>query len=116
MLRFVDRDLRRIMQIAEQVSVKSNPARMDSTSAAALPSSIEVATHSGDGFDIMANIIWPEIGQAIMDELGSVVFAAGKPDEFLKVVYHLIDYGNSTHAYGSSVMRQHKHLSMPLNS
>lgn len=77
------------MQIAEQVSVKSNPARMDSTSAAALPSSIEVATHSGHGFDIMANVIWAEIGQAIMDELGSVVFAAGKPDDFLKVVDHI---------------------------
>lgn len=64
----------------------------------------------------MANVIWPEIGQAIMDELGSVVFAAGKPDEFLKVVYHLTDYGNITHAWGTSVMRRHKRLSMPLNS
>ncbi|KAG9316657.1 oligomeric golgi complex component, COG2-domain-containing protein [Chiua virens] len=67
-LRFVDRDLRRIMQIAEQVSVRS----------------IETTTSTGEGFDIMANVIWPEIGQAIMDELGSVVFAVGKPDEFLK--------------------------------
>ncbi|KAG8213973.1 oligomeric golgi complex component, COG2-domain-containing protein [Butyriboletus roseoflavus] len=83
-LRFVDRDLRRVMQTAEQVSAKSNPARMDLTSAAALPSNIEVATHSSDGFDIMANVIWPEIGHAIMEELGSVIFAAGKPDEFLK--------------------------------
>ncbi|KAF8556364.1 COG complex component [Imleria badia] len=82
-LRFVDRDLRRIMHFAEQVSTKSNPARMDSTSRAALPS-IEVTPHAGEGFDIMANVIWPEIGQAIMDELGLVLFAAGKPDEFLK--------------------------------
>ncbi|KAF8135698.1 oligomeric golgi complex component, COG2-domain-containing protein [Boletus edulis] len=80
-LRFVDRDLRRIMQIAEQVSVKSNPARMDSTSAAILPSSIDV---TDERFDMMANTIWPEIGQAIMDELGLTIFAAGKPDEFLK--------------------------------
>jgi len=74
------------MQIAEHVSVKSNPARIDSISAAVLPSSIGVTTHVGEGFDIMANVIWPEIGQAIMDELGLVVFAAGNPDEFLKVV------------------------------
>ncbi|KAI9569693.1 oligomeric golgi complex component, COG2-domain-containing protein [Boletus coccyginus] len=83
-LRFVDRDLRRIVQIAEHVSIKSNPARMDSISAAVLPSSIGVTTHTSEGFDIMANVIWPEIGQAIMDELGLVVFAAGNPDEFLK--------------------------------
>ncbi|KAN0091182.1 COG (conserved oligomeric Golgi) complex component, COG2 domain containing protein [Tylopilus felleus] len=84
-LRFVDRDLRRIMQITEQVSVKSNPARTtDSSGAFTLPSGMEVAMPAGEGFDIMANVVWPELGQAIMDELGSVVFAAGKPDEFLK--------------------------------
>ncbi|KAH0827904.1 oligomeric golgi complex component, COG2-domain-containing protein [Lanmaoa asiatica] len=113
-LRFVDQDLRRIMQIAEQVSVKSNPARMDPTSAAALPSSIEAATHISDRFDIMANVIWSEIGQAIMDELGLVVFAAGKPDEFLKVVYPLIDYSDFTYTCGSSATRQHRHLSSAL--
>lgn len=89
---------------------------MDTTSAAALPSSVEVSTRAGDSFDIMANVIWPEIGQAIMDELGSVVFAAGKPDEFLKVIYHFTGYGNFTYTRGSSVMRQHRHLCMPLNS
>ncbi|KIK99406.1 hypothetical protein PAXRUDRAFT_822754 [Paxillus rubicundulus Ve08.2h10] len=83
-LRFVDRDLGRIMEIAEHVSVKSNPPRLDSTSVAISPSGIETEIHTGEGFDLMANVIWPEVGQAIMDELGSVVFAAGKPDEFLK--------------------------------
>lgn len=89
LLRFVDRDLRRIMQIAEQVSVKRNPTRTESTSAIALPIRVEVTTHT-EGFDIMANVIWPEIAHAIMNELGSVVFAVGKPDEFLKVVYLLL--------------------------
>ncbi|KAF9227314.1 COG complex component [Gyrodon lividus] len=83
-LRFVDRDLGRIMEIAERVSVKSNPARLDSTSVATSSSGTEAEIHATEGFDIMANVIWPEVGQAIMDELGSVVFAAGKPDEFLK--------------------------------
>ncbi|KAF8844393.1 COG complex component [Paxillus ammoniavirescens] len=83
-LRFVDRDLGRIMEIAEHVSVKSSPPRLDSTSVAVSPSGIEPETHTSEGFDLMANVIWPEVGQAIMDELGSVVFAAGKPDEFLK--------------------------------
>lgn len=30
----------------------------------------------------MANVVWAEIGRAILDELRSVVFAAGKPDDF----------------------------------
>ncbi|EEB95354.1 hypothetical protein MPER_05687, partial [Moniliophthora perniciosa FA553] len=34
------------------------------------------------GFDILANVIWEELGRSIMDELGSVVFAAGRPNEF----------------------------------
>jgi len=37
------------------------------------------------GFEIMANVIWEEVGRAIMDELGSVVFSAGRPNEFRKV-------------------------------
>ncbi|KAJ3010481.1 hypothetical protein NUW54_g2466 [Trametes sanguinea] len=32
----------------------------------------------------MANVVWSEIGRALMDELGSVIFAAGKPDDFRK--------------------------------
>ena len=39
----------------------------------------------GGGFEIMANVVWSEIGRALMDELGGVIFAAGKPDEFRKV-------------------------------
>ncbi|KII92438.1 hypothetical protein PLICRDRAFT_172529 [Plicaturopsis crispa FD-325 SS-3] len=38
----------------------------------------------GDGFEVMANVVWAECGRAIMDELGGVVFAAGRPDEFRK--------------------------------
>lgn len=38
-----------------------------------------------DGFEIMANVIWAEIGRTVMEELGSVVFSAGNPEEFQKV-------------------------------
>lgn len=39
------------------------------------------------GFDLMENVAWAEGDQAIthMDELGSVVFAAGEEDELGKV-------------------------------
>ena len=44
---------------------------------------------AGDGkrFEIMANVIWEEIGQAIMNELDSIVFSAGRPDDFRRVQF-----------------------------
>ncbi|KAH7888658.1 oligomeric golgi complex component, COG2-domain-containing protein [Phlebopus sp. FC_14] len=83
-LRFVERDLGRLMELAERVSLKASPRQVDSASLATLPRDLDASVQKRDGFDIMANIVWPEIGQALMDELGTVVFAAGKPDEFLK--------------------------------
>lgn len=38
-----------------------------------------------EGFEIMANVVWAEFGRSIIDEMGGVVFAAGRPDEFRKV-------------------------------
>lgn len=37
------------------------------------------------GFEVLANVIWAEIARALMDELGSALFAAGRPDEFREV-------------------------------
>jgi hypothetical protein len=92
-LRFVERDLKAIMEAAERVCVKSGSRR------SAFASSTQVAIsalstpaleksnkrESAGNFDILANVVWAEVARSIMDELGSVVFAAGKPDEFRKV-------------------------------
>jgi hypothetical protein len=40
------------------------------------------------GFEFFANVVWKEIGERLMDELGSVLFAAGRPSE-LHQVSHL---------------------------
>lgn len=37
------------------------------------------------GFDVFAQIIWPCISTSIVDNLGSTIFAAGRPDELHKV-------------------------------
>lgn len=88
-LRFVDRDMKRIMEAAEKVGVKTGTSTPrigpGKASLLGLPASATRAPHEEGGFDIMANVVWAEIGKAIMDELGSVVFAAGKPDDFRKV-------------------------------
>lgn len=69
------------MDIAEKVSIKS---RSSSTPSQFEP--LENGTKKeGSGFNILSNVIWYELGKAIMDDLGGVVFAAGRPDEFRKV-------------------------------
>ncbi|KAA1473910.1 COG complex component [Dentipellis sp. KUC8613] len=80
-LKFVDRDLKRIMEVAEKVSIKAiGPKPSEAPSAKAESAN----PRYGSTFEIMANVVWAEIGRAIMDELGAVVFAAGKPDDFRK--------------------------------
>ncbi|TFK54447.1 COG complex component [Heliocybe sulcata] len=87
-LRFVDRDLTKIMEAAERVSIKSGSRAKGSNLAASL--AVKQAKQStdsrkdGEAFAIMANVVWAELARAIIDELGSVVFAAGRPDEFRK--------------------------------
>ncbi|KAK0226128.1 oligomeric golgi complex component, COG2-domain-containing protein [Armillaria fumosa] len=79
-LRFIERDLCRIMDIADKVAVKSFSAARPGTPQMS-PFNID-----GDekGFNIMANVVWDEFGRAIMDELGGFIFSAGKPDVFRK--------------------------------
>jgi conserved oligomeric Golgi complex subunit 2 len=70
-LAFLDRDLKRILDIAERLS-----ARIGREGDGAV---------DARGFEVLANVIWAEIARALMDELGSALFAAGRPDEFRKV-------------------------------
>ncbi|KAF7304564.1 Conserved oligomeric Golgi complex subunit 2-like [Mycena chlorophos] len=68
-LTFVERDMTTVMGLAEKIVLKPKPVRKD---------------RSLDGFQIMGNVVWEEFGRSIMDELGLVVFAAGRPNEFRK--------------------------------
>ncbi|KAI0688177.1 COG complex component [Cytidiella melzeri] len=85
-LRFVDRDMKRIMELAEKAGLKTGTGT-PRLGQAKIPLSVVNAQSGKDAgapgeFNIMANVVWAEIGKAIMDELGNIVFAAGKPDEF----------------------------------
>ncbi|KAG6861087.1 hypothetical protein C0995_004024 [Termitomyces sp. Mi166 len=79
-LRFVERDLSRIMSIAEIVSIKSVSSSRPEKELSPSPST----EHTSQEFEIMANVIWEEIGRAMIDELGGVIFASGRPNEFRK--------------------------------
>jgi len=70
-LAFLERDLKRIMDVAERISAR-------------VGQEVDGAVDAR-GFEVLANVIWAEIARALMDELGSALFAAGRPDEFRKV-------------------------------
>lgn len=83
-IKFVERDLKRLAESAEAICVKSG-SRKPKIQPLHVPSNA-LEQEPRNEFDIMANVVWAEIGQAIMDELGSIVFAAGGTDEFRKVI------------------------------
>jgi len=87
-LRFVERDLCRIMDMAERVSVRSTSQFTPVKEApVSRPPVQDDTTTDGKGFEIMANVVWGEIGHAIMNELGGTVFSAGRPDDFRRVCF-----------------------------
>lgn len=78
-LKWVERDLKRVMEVAERCCAKGTGKGNGLL--------VMKEKEKGERFEIMANVVWAEVGKAIVDELGSVVFAAGKPDEFRKVCF-----------------------------
>ncbi|EGO25305.1 hypothetical protein SERLADRAFT_348146 [Serpula lacrymans var. lacrymans S7.9] len=78
------RDLSYIMEIAEKASLNSASRARDKTASIALSGMNNKEQAKDDGFNIIANVIWAEFGKALLDELGSVIFSVGNPDEFRK--------------------------------
>ena len=58
------------------------------------------------GFEFFANVVWKEIGERLMDELGSVLFAAGRPSE-LHQVSHLSWILTHRRALDADLMKPH---------
>jgi hypothetical protein len=96
LLRFVEKDMVRILESAERICVKSGTrakeilGRPSSALGVSASAALIANREESPGFEIMANVIWAEMARTIMDELGSTIFAAGKPDQFRKVCpFHL---------------------------
>jgi hypothetical protein len=112
-LRFVERDLVKIMDAAERVCIRSGSrVRALGTAAATRENGASgeksLRREEVGAFDVLANVVWVEVARAIMDELGSIVFAAGKPDEFRKASSATPSYGCTTMFNGTcfSIMRR----------
>jgi conserved oligomeric Golgi complex subunit 2 len=91
-LQFVGKNCVEVMEIATRVTRKHGKNAALPSGASPTPTRASQATGASDargGFDIMANVVWADVGRALMDELGSLIFAAGKPVEF-KAVDHPI--------------------------
>lgn len=93
-LRFIEKDLSRIIELADKLSVKSHqhietslpsPISSGALNGGSRDASRVRADEDTRGFEILANVVWEEFGRAIMDDLGSVVFSSGRPAEFRKV-------------------------------
>lgn len=46
---------------------------------------LSISEELSSRFDFFAGVIWPEISTRISEELGHIIFSAGKPDELHKV-------------------------------
>lgn len=77
LIRFVERDLGLIFEISERVSAKHRKATI-------LPTTNGDAAVLDDPnrFEILANVVFDEMGRALGEELGSNLFAAGRPEIF----------------------------------
>ncbi|KAH6914040.1 oligomeric golgi complex component, COG2-domain-containing protein [Coprinopsis sp. MPI-PUGE-AT-0042] len=72
-LRFIERDVCYLMDATE--SIKNNAANPE----------ILDSNNTDSGFSLLSNVVWDELSRAIQDEIGGLVFSAGRPDEFRKV-------------------------------
>lgn len=89
-LRFVAREIRPIMETADRVGVKRTHAEPSTNSVAKVVEASTGEASGEHGFDILSNVVWAEVSRAIMDDLGSIVFAVGKPEDFRKVCRRII--------------------------
>ena len=105
LLRFVERDLCRIMNLAGKIAVGTPRAsRGDDT-----PMAVDGNGEENSGFQIMSHVVWEEFGKSLMDEIGGIVFAVGSPKEFRHVslsyflyftlLKYLSQHYETTHAF-----------------
>lgn len=86
-LRFVEKDCRIIMDVTAKIGARHGKKPVPEAVEDNMLDGPDEGAHlaASSHFEIMANIIWAEIGQALMEELGAVIFSAGRPTEFKKV-------------------------------
>jgi hypothetical protein len=85
LLRFVERDLCRIMSLADKIAVATNsesrtPKRDD------ILMEVGRSVEETRGFQIMSDVVWEELGRSLMDEIGSSCLPQGVRKNFDRYV------------------------------
>lgn len=80
-LRFVARDLKDIVEMAEKVANKGT------AKGKVLDYAIAKEEPGQGGYRIMSHVIWEEVANAVINDLGDSVFAAGRPDDLRRVSF-----------------------------
>lgn len=96
-VKFIDNECRVVIELSEKVNKKHRDHATIKTvrqpvvvpAGGADIDDDEEAVRLSERFEFVGRVLWPEIGRALMDELGTMLFAAGRPDEFQKVCRHV---------------------------
>ncbi|KAF5354659.1 hypothetical protein D9756_005330 [Leucocoprinus leucothites] len=104
-LRFISRDVKDIMEVAEKVSNKKLSREKVLTG----------GTMEQDmaGFQILAHVVWEEVASSIINDIGHMVFAAGRPNDLRKNFDTTQNFIRCLELYAPSaqaihVMREHE--------
>ncbi|KAF7782587.1 hypothetical protein Agabi119p4_1963 [Agaricus bisporus var. burnettii] len=106
-LRFVARDLKDIVEMAEKVANKGT------AKGKVLDYAIAKEEPSQGGYRIMSHVIWEEVANAVINDLGDSIFAAGRPDDLRRNYDTTQNFLRCLELYAPSVravhaMREHE--------
>lgn len=80
-LTFISRDCGLVLDVAERTLAVQPPALLSNGT-----KTIDVEdSQRRVGFELLSNVVWDEIANRLMSELGHVIFAAGRPSIFHQV-------------------------------
>lgn len=76
---------RSLAAVQPVTSVNSSGVLKESAELATKPSARPNGQNNKQGYHILANVVWHEIATKLMNELGQIIFAAGRPSIFHEV-------------------------------
>lgn len=94
LLRGVKNECKTVLDIAERLRAPREAEFADPASTADRP-----------GFELFGNVVWKEIGERLIDELGSTIFAIGQPDELHQVGRRLIRFFSAVNLTKKNTLR-----------
>lgn len=89
-LRYIEKNYLEFLRLAEKLRDKQGKKGVNGNAEEGGIDSTVNETEGEKNFEFMANSIWVEVGEKIMEEIGGVLFAAGRVSELHKVQIPLL--------------------------